>query len=383
MIDQGNAKLMKLKRLVLIITLVFMASVALGIQAHPANGIVLDHEGNIYFSDLETIWKIDPTGKLSVFRQGVSGRHVHELAIDTQDNIYGGDYTYEAPKFISAIWKMTPDGKFEYLLPPTGDPPRAMSIWRDREGNNYWIDQNNHTKKQTLLLRRAPDGKVTTLAGSTYGHADGKGSAARFSSIGGMAFGSDGSLYLADGASVRKVALDGTVTTLANDLNARTSDDKPIALAGLYGNLAGLAVDSGNNVYVADAGNRRLFKINSAGQAKVVLRTDPPFFPNGVVAAPDGSVYVLEVGFTLPSTTSGPRVRRISPDGKNTILARIGAESEKLNPPPPLSRNASEPHTTFQALTVPRRATYAALLLAAAIVGTCVMIWKRRRRPAQ
>jgi len=67
-----------------------------------------------------------------------------------------------------------------------------MSIWRDREGNSYFIDQNNHTKAQTLLLRRAPDGKVITLAGGGYGHADGKGTSARFSSVGGVAFGRTG-----------------------------------------------------------------------------------------------------------------------------------------------------------------------------------------------
>src|SRR6185436_6613718 len=201
---------MKLKALlVVIVFLLWSASVI----AHPASGIVRDRAGNIYFSDLETIWKIETGGKLSVFRPGVSGRHVHELAIDEQDNIYGADLSYESQKFISDIWKMTPAGKFEYLLEPTDKPPRGMSIWRDREGNNYLIDQNNHTKTQTLLLRRNASGEVMTLAGGAYGHADGKGTAAKFSSVGNLAFGPDGSLYLTDGATVRRVAMDGTVTT--------------------------------------------------------------------------------------------------------------------------------------------------------------------------
>lgn len=373
---------MKLKLVLAFIVLVWtVTSLSVTANAHPPNGIVLDRAGNIYFSDLETIWKIDTAGKLSVFRAGVSGRHVHELAIDAADNIHGADYIYEAPKFISDIWKMSPGGKFEYLLEPTDSPPRATSIWLDREGNNYWIDQNNHTKTRTLLLRRTPRGDVTTLAGGAYGHADGKGSAARFSSVGGLAFGPDGSLYLADGASVRKVAMDGTVTTLASGLDARTREDKPAALVGSYGNLAGLTVDSANNVYVADAGNRRLIKINRAGQVDVLLRTDPPFFPNGVVAGPGGDLYVLEVGFTLPSSMSGPRVRKITPAGKSTILATVGVESEGGNLEASVARDAGTTPGSFSSFFVAGSGIkYSILILSGSLLCAAAFVWQRRRR---
>jgi len=386
---------MKLKLVVFIFAILaqglFLSEVA---SAHPANGIVLDHKGNVFFSDLETIWKIDTNGKLSVFRAGVRGRHVHELAIDEQDNIYGADLSYESQKFINDIWKMTPDGKFEYLLEPTDRPPRAMSIWRDREGNNYWIDQNNHTKTQTLLLRRAPDGKVTTLAGGAYGHADGNGSAAKFSSVGGVAFGPDGSLYLADGASVRKVGMDGTVVTLAKGLDVRTSEDKPTLFGGSYGSLAGVAVDVAGNVYVADAGNRRLFKINREGKTGVLLRTDSPYFPNGVVAGPGGDIYVLEVGFTLPGSWSGPRVRKITADGKSAILATVGAErgphagsprgvleSKGANLKATIARGAGASAESFLSFfVVGQRIKYGILILSASVLGAGAIMWQRRRK---
>jgi len=60
-------------------------------EAHPATGIVIDHAGRIYFSDLETVWRIDNRGALSVFRSAVNGRHVHELTLDKEDNLYGAD----------------------------------------------------------------------------------------------------------------------------------------------------------------------------------------------------------------------------------------------------------------------------------------------------
>jgi DNA-binding beta-propeller fold protein YncE len=370
---------MRLKRVLLIVTVI-----ALGVfgkataSAHPASGIVLDRAGNIYFSDLETVWKIDRSGKLSVFRPGVSGRHVHELAIDADDNIYGADLSYESQKFISDVWKMTSSGAFQYLLEPTDKPPRGMSIWRDREGNNYLFDQDNQ-KTHTLLLRRTPDGVVTTLAGGAYGHADGKGAAARFSHVANIAFAADGGLYATDGPTLRKIMMDGTVSTIANHLDARTAEDKPTLFGGTEPILTGLAIDSNHNAYVADSGNRRLLKISGEGKVVVLLRTDPPFTPNGVFLGPGGEVYVLEVGFTPPRTWIGPRVRRISPAGETTILATVGANSNASIPEASAAQEVVV-STVFPPFFPIRERIKYGLILGAGILCTAAIFWQRRRK---
>ena len=294
-------------------------------QAHPATGIVVDRSGNVYFSDLETIWKFSTEGKLSVFLGGQRGRHVHELSIDGEDNVYGADVSYNPSTkgWITNVWKMRPDGKITYLLESTENPPRGMSIWLDHAGNMYSVDQNNHTKTQTLLLRRTPAGVVTTLAGGAYGHADGKGTAARFSSVGGMTFGPDGSLYLTDGATIRKVTMDGEVSTIKKGLDFRDRKDQPRFLSGLSASLTGLSVAPDGTIYATDSGNRRLLKITADGNVETILRTEPPYFPNGV-AAVGTDLYVLEVGFTLPNISSGPRVRKISGNGTGAILTTVG-----------------------------------------------------------
>ena len=350
--------------------------------AHPATGIVVDRKGQVYFSDLETVWKLDTNRKLSVFRPGVSGRHVHELTIDDQDNIYGEDISYEpaTKKWISDVWRMTPLGALTYIVAPTTDPPRALTMWRDRDGNTYFIDQNNHLKQRTILLRRTPDGKATTFAGGAYGHRDGKGTDAQFSSVGGLAFGADGSLYLTDGVSLRKVTMDGAVTTIATNLNVRSSEDKPVLFEGLYGSLAGLTVDANGVVFLADAGNRRLLKINPDGKVEVALRADPPFFPNGAFATPSGDVYVLEVGFTLPNITSGPRVRKVTPDGKNVVLIVVGQENGQSAGSAAVERLGLSLETGLGFFVNAGRKTYGIIALTFVVMVSGAWIWRSRRR---
>ncbi len=315
--------IMHSRRLLLFVLLALGAFAAMT-QAHPASGIVVDHTGQVFFSDLETIWKLDTQqGKLSVVRAGVSGRHVHELMLDEAGNLYGAELSYDAPRWLSSVWQITPAGQFSYLLAPTDNPPRGMSLWRDRQSNMYLVEQNNHTKQETLLLRRTPDGKVTTLAGGRYGLADGQGDKAQFSSVGGMAWGADGSLYLTDGTAIRKVKMDGTVSTLARGLGSQSPVAQPVSM-GLHASLTGLTVDARNNIYAADYGNRRVWKISPAGQVAEVPHAEAPYSPTGVAMAANGELYILEVGYTPPRTYTGPRVRRLSADGRSVVLAEVG-----------------------------------------------------------
>ena len=350
-------------------------------KAHPATGIVVDRNGNVYFSDLETIWKLDAKGRKTVFVAGVSGRHVHELAIDQEGNIYGGDVSYNPSSkgWPSAIWKMTTDGKLTYLLEPTEHPPRGMSIWRDSGGNMYLIDQNNHTKTQTLLLRRSVDGQVTTLAGSAYGHKDGRGTQANFGSVGGMSFGPDGSLYLTDNTSVRRVSMEGEVTTVAKDLNLKTGGGRPTSFGGGSGSLTGLSVDASGNVFVADAGNRRLLKITPGGKVEVVYRTEAPFFPNGVFVTPAGDVYVLEVGFTLPNIMSGPRVRKLS-GGKNEIIATVGVDAPSGTKAAVADHVGSTAESAIEFLYLGGMMRVLVVLVSLGFIVSTLVIWKRKRR---
>ena len=336
--------------------------------AHPPTGIVVNKQGIVYFTDLETVWKLDINGSLTVFRSGVTGRHVHELALDKDDNLLGADTSNDGSKWISDVWKMKPNGELTYLLEPASNPPRGFSMWMDKSGNMYFVEQDNRLKKQTLLLRRTPDGQVTTVAGSTYGSRDGKGDSASFGSVGGMFISSPGDIYLTDGTSLRKVATDGVVTTIATDLNKRTAEDVPPLFGKNDGILTGLCVDKDNSIYVADAGNQRLLKVASSGKFDVVYRGESQYYPNGVAVAPSGDLYVLEVGFKPPGTWLPARVRKITTAGKSAIVAVSG----DLRQP---TREAGRAELT--SFMIPQTTTRYLVVLIIVVAGAVLLgLWK-------
>jgi hypothetical protein len=361
---------MKLRRSLVITTLITLSlCLARAAVAHPSWGIVVDGNNQVYFSDLETVWKIDAKGKLSVFRAGVSGRHIHELAIDEDGNLYGADYSYEpaTKSYINAIWKMTPAGSFNYILEPTKELPRGMSILRDRVGNTYYVEQNNHLKRETLLVKRTPDGRVSVLAGGAYGHADGQGAQAKFSSIVGMAFGPDGSLYLADDKSVRKVTMDGVVTTVANGIDPKGAVEVPA-----WGGLMGLAVGAQGDVYVADYRNRLVLKVApTTGAVTTVAQSEEGWSPTGVAASRNGDLYILEFRRTPPSTDT-PRVRKLSPDGKISLLT---GEDMK-----PASDESGAGRSSIRGFAGGLKVAYVILALAAVVSLLSLFIWRLRRR---
>lgn len=290
------------------------------IYPHPAWGIVVDSHKQVYFSDLETIYKIDSQGKLTIFRAGESGRHVHDLSIDAEDNIYGLDNSYnqQTQKYPRSIWKMSPNGEFTYIIQLTDNLPLGMSIWRDFDGNTYSVEPYNNERRETKIIKRTPDGKTSLFAGGKYGYLDGQKDKAEFGVITDMAFGRDNAIYLTNDDKVRKIDKFGMVTTIFRVAVPTKNRQNPEPFSRLFG----LEVDKQNNVFAADFDSSRLLKISSDGTVSTLLNSEKDWLPIGVAANGD-EVYVLEARPYSSAQHAGNRVLKISPDGKWAIVANL------------------------------------------------------------
>jgi trimeric autotransporter adhesin len=187
---------------------------------------------------------------------------------------------------------------------------------------------------------------IATVAGSGQSGFGGDGGAAisaGLNSPGNAAADNKGNLYIADlrNARIRKVSIDGKITTVAGNGQRGFSGDgglainasidmafNPVNAAPYFVYDGGLAVDAAGQVYIADANNHRIRKIDRDGVIRTIAGTGdfgyggdagPAVlaylsFPSNLAIDRTGNLYIADTGNRV--------IRKVSPDGTITTVAK-------------------------------------------------------------
>ncbi len=246
-------------------------------------GITADDLGNMYVADHynQRIRKITPQGQISTVagngKLGFSGDG--GLAIQAQLNdptgvvVDGRGVMYIADQENNRIRKVENGIISSLTLDQSLKNPWSVAL--DCEGNLLIVDLGHDQ------IRRWDGRHLVTLAGigvTGYGGDGGLATHAQLNSPAGVAVrcqGGEQSLYIADSGNdrIRKVDAQGVITTFAGSGEFGFGGDGGLATAAELASPYAVVCDQQGNLYVADANNNRVRRVNPAGIIETVLST--------------------------------------------------------------------------------------------------------------
>jgi sugar lactone lactonase YvrE len=343
--------------------------------------LALGDDGSLYIAEAaaERVRRVDPDGATTTVagtgRHGFSGDG--GPAVDAGLGLPNGvavapdGSIYIADTWNDRIRRVDADGTITTVAgrgdTPFADKRLATEVPLEASGVAIAPDGSIHVAAHRCVHRIDGDRVIASVAGTgVQGYSGDGGPAveAELHEAHAIAFGPDGSLYIADCGEqvVRRVAPDGTITTFAGtgpDDDCEEPDpgvaDDADALWAWYGRDGGpatgarlvgpwdVAVDAAGNVYIADSENiritddvgvesHRIRRVGTDGLITTFAGVGVSGFsgdggpatkarlgdPTGVAVGPDGSVYIADQDTN--------RIRRVDPNGVITTVAGTGKE---------------------------------------------------------
>jgi hypothetical protein len=288
--------------------------------AHPASGIVVDDQGQVYFL-FGSLYRIDLSGKLRVVAKNSGG---HWLALDVK-----GAFANATPRIYK---RATPDGEIPALIYGDG-APLVVGLEGDIYYGSDGSQENSFPAGALTVARMSPHGELSLFSPSlkqTLGNLD--------DGITGLTSGQDGSIYAATWRGILKLSKDGSIAKIMHPVAVKDCDSDPAdhnpanASSPLF---RGLGVDADGNVYAAATSCHRVVRVTPMGEITSILISERPWSPTGV-AVSGHDLYVLEYTNANGPRTEGwrARVRRIAADHTVTTLTTFPTPL-----PPPAARH--------------------------------------------
>lgn len=186
---------------------------------------------------------------------------------------------------------------------------RVVGLAVDFFGNVFVADVDNNRIRKVDSY-----GRITTVAGSAaggFGGDGGRATAAQLNQPRDVAVDGLGQVYIADTNNnrVRRVNLNGIISTVAGTGEARFSGDGRAAAQASLNFPRGVAVDQAGQLYIADMMNNRIRMVNHQGVILTVAGNGEPgfsgdggpalqaslHFPRDVCIAPTGEIFIADL----------------------------------------------------------------------------------------
>lgn len=221
-----------------------------------------------------------------------------------------------------------------------GGQATAAEFWApegvtfDASGNLYIADNAN----QCIRKVNTSD-SISTIAGmgpafSGFSGDGGPATAAELSDPSGVAFDALGNLYIADlnNSHIRMVNTSGIINTIAGCNFGGYSGDGGPATAAELGEASGIALDALGNLYIADASNQCIRKVNTSGIINTIAGLGPLGYgysgdggpataaeldvPSNIALDASGNLYIVD--------NQNSCIRKVNTSGTISTFAGLG-----------------------------------------------------------
>ncbi|MEP7352152.1 MAG: hypothetical protein ABI824_02870 [Acidobacteriota bacterium] len=261
-----------------------------------SDGVVVDPQGNVIFSDADNyrIRKISPNGTITTIAgSGQCGSQgdgvpalqgqicsVNGITLDKQGNLFLAEWAENRVRRVSATGVITTvagDGsgteKGDGGLGAQAGVVNPIGVVVDSAGNLLILENGSNVVRKLGL-----DGKISTVANSSTPRP----SSAEWGSFAAFAIDAQDNLYLGASHSVLRLTPQGTISVLVGNGSVADSNTPVPALTASIGQLRGLTVDSKGNVDTAfGPGNPRVGRVSTTGQFVYIAGTTPMAALNG------------------------------------------------------------------------------------------------------